>query len=185
MTHDVTSAPSIAALRKVHSPWMDVGRSLAAALGILTAGFETGYDSLKADDLVLQDADLMLSAIYAIDTKFHVAGLKPLKEMAETGEFVSGGRFVHAQSFTGPVLGFIFGARVTRQPQTTNAIRTARKIASSRVSVMLILRRPEWGCIALRRKPGSLGLSGLTKWSILNRLILSMRARFSAVSDSV
>jgi hypothetical protein len=25
--------------------------------------------------------------------------------MAETGEFVSGGRFVHAQSLTGPVLG--------------------------------------------------------------------------------
>jgi len=63
MTHDVTSAPSIAALRKVHSPWMDVGRSLAAALGILTAGFETGYDSLKADDLVLQDVDLMLRIV--------------------------------------------------------------------------------------------------------------------------
>jgi hypothetical protein len=77
--------------------------SPAAALGVLTPGFESGYNSLKADDLVLQDVDLMLSAIYAIDSKFHVAGLKPLKEMAETGEFVSGGGFVHAQSFTGPV----------------------------------------------------------------------------------
>jgi hypothetical protein len=47
----------------------------------------------------------MLSAINVIDCKLHVAGLKLLEEMAETGEFVSGGRFVHAQSLTGPVLG--------------------------------------------------------------------------------
>jgi hypothetical protein len=54
--------------------------------------------------------------------------------MAKSGEFVSGGRFVHAQPFTGPVLEVFSGARVTRQPQTTNAIRTARKVASSRLS---------------------------------------------------
>jgi hypothetical protein len=55
--------------------------------------------------------------------------------MAKPGEFVSGERF-HAQSFTGPVLDVFFGARVTRQPQTTNAISTARKVASSRLSDM-------------------------------------------------
>jgi hypothetical protein len=155
--------------------------SPAAALGVLTPGFESGYNSLKADDLVLQDVDLMLSAIYAIDSKFHVAGLKPLKEMAETGEFVSGGRFVHAQSFTGPVLGFIFGARVARQPMTTNAIRMARKIPNSSVSFMhFSVACMGWHQV-LRSNPDSLGLNGLNKWSILDRLILSMRARFSAV----
>jgi hypothetical protein len=41
------------------------------------------------------------------------------------------------QCFTGPVPGAFFGARVTRQPQTTNANRTARKIPSSRLSAML------------------------------------------------
>ena len=44
------------------------------------------------------------------------------------------------------------------------------------------LRRPACGGInVLRSNPGGLGLSGLSKWSILDRLILSMRARFSAV----
>jgi hypothetical protein len=107
------------------------------SLGTLTPGFESSYDSLKAGDLVLEDVDLMLSAINAIDRKLHVARLKPLQEMAKPGEFVSGERF-HAQSFTGPVLDVFFGARVTRQPQTTNAIRTARKVASSRLSDMLL-----------------------------------------------
>ena len=88
-------------------------------------------------DLVLQDVDLMLHSINAIDRKLYVAGLKPFKEMAETGEFVGGRRFVHAQSFTGPVLDIFFGARVARQPMTTNAIRTARKIPNSSVSFML------------------------------------------------
>ena len=41
------------------------------------------------------------------------------------------------QCFTGPALGVFFGARVTRQPQTTNANRTATKIPSSRLSTML------------------------------------------------
>jgi hypothetical protein len=41
------------------------------------------------------------------------------------------------QCFTGPALGVFFGARVTRQPQTTNANRTAIKIPSSRLSTML------------------------------------------------
>jgi hypothetical protein len=65
---------------------------------------------------VLQNVDLMLSAIDVIDRKLHVAGLKPLKEMSETGQFVSGGRFVHAQSFTGPVLGVFF-----RSPRSQTA----------------------------------------------------------------
>jgi hypothetical protein len=108
------------------------------SLGTLTPGFESSYNSLKAGDLVLEDVDLMLSAINAIDYKLHVARLKPLEEMAKSGEFVSGGRFVHAQPFTGPVLDVFFGTRVTRQPQTTNAIRTARKVASSRLSDMLL-----------------------------------------------
>ena len=108
------------------------------SLGTLTPGFESSYDSLKAGDLVLEDVDLMLSAINAIDCKLHVARLKPLQEMAKSGEFVSGGRFVHAQPFTGPALDVFFGARVTRQPQTTNAIRMARKVASSRLSDMLL-----------------------------------------------
>jgi hypothetical protein len=70
---------------------------------------------LKVGDLVLQDVDLMLRSINAVDRKLHVAGLKPFKEMAETGEFVSGGRFVHAQSFTGPVLDVFFRASVAKQ----------------------------------------------------------------------
>lgn len=78
----------------------------------------------------------MLSAINVIDRKLHFARLKSLKEIAETGEFVNGGRFVHSQSFAGPMLGVFFEARVTRQPQTTNAIRAARKIPSSRLSAM-------------------------------------------------
>ena len=41
------------------------------------------------------------------------------------------------QCFTGPAIGVFFGARVTRQPQTTNAIRTATKSPSSRLSTML------------------------------------------------
>jgi hypothetical protein len=136
---------------------------------------------LKVGDLVLQDVDLMLRSINAIDRKLHVAGLKPFKEMAENGEFVSGGRFVHAQSFTGPVLDVFFGARVAKQPMTTNAIRTARKIPNSSVSFMLFsVARVGWHQV-LRSNPGSLGLSGLSKWSILDRLILSMRARVSAV----
>jgi hypothetical protein len=45
---------------------------------------------------VLQDFDLMLSAINAVDRKLHVARLKPLQEMAKSGEFVSGGRFVQS-----------------------------------------------------------------------------------------
>jgi hypothetical protein len=40
-----------------------------------------------------------------------------------------------------------FGARVARQPMTTNAIRTATKIPNCSMSTMLILRRPEWGGI--------------------------------------
>jgi hypothetical protein len=107
-------------------------------LDILTPGFESSYDSLKAGDLVLQDVDLMLSAINAIHRKLHVARFKPFQEMAKSGEFVSGGRFVHAQSFTEPVLDVFLGVRVTRQPQTTNAIRMARKVASSRLSDMLL-----------------------------------------------
>ena len=70
-------------------------------LGILTPGFESGYDLLKAGDLVRQDVDLMLRAINAVDRKFQLARLKPLQKMAKSGEFVSGRRFVHAQSFTG------------------------------------------------------------------------------------
>ena len=50
-----------------------------------------------------------------------------------------------AYSFAGPVLGAFFGARVTRQPTNTNAIRTATKIPNCSWSTMLILRRPEWG----------------------------------------
>ena len=41
------------------------------------------------------------------------------------------------QCFTGPASGVFFGARVTRQPQTTNANWTATKIPSSRLSTML------------------------------------------------
>ena len=41
------------------------------------------------------------------------------------------------QCFTGPAAAVFFAARVTRQPQTTNAIRTARKSPSSRLSAML------------------------------------------------
>jgi len=70
-------------------------------LDILTTGFESGYDLLKAADLVRQDVDLMLRAINAVDRKFQLARLKPLQKMAKSGEFVSGRRFVHAQSFTG------------------------------------------------------------------------------------
>ena len=50
-------------------------------------------------------------------------------------------------SFAEPVLGVFFGARVARQPMTTNAIRTATKIPNCSMSTMLILRRPEWGGI--------------------------------------
>jgi hypothetical protein len=49
-------------------------------LGILTPRFESGNDTLKAGDLMLQDVDLMLSVIKAIDRKLHVAGLEPLQE---------------------------------------------------------------------------------------------------------
>src|SRR5579862_1399581 len=90
-----------------------------------------------------------------------------------------------AQSFTGPVLDVFFGASVAKQPMTTNAIRTARKIPNSSVSFMLFsVARVGWHQV-LRSHRGSLGLSGLSKWSILDRLILSMRARFSAVWGSV
>ena len=46
----------------------------------------------------------MLSAINAIDRKLHVAGHKPLKEMAEPGEFVGGGRFLHEVMISSPLL---------------------------------------------------------------------------------
>jgi hypothetical protein len=42
-------------------------------LGILTPGFESNYDPLKAGDLVFQDVNLMLSAINAFGRKLHVA----------------------------------------------------------------------------------------------------------------
>jgi hypothetical protein len=41
------------------------------------------------------------------------------------------------QCFTGPVSAVFFAARVTRQPQTTSAIRRARKSPNSRLSTML------------------------------------------------
>ena len=41
------------------------------------------------------------------------------------------------QCFTGSMPGAFFGARVTKQPQITNANRTARKMPSSRLSAML------------------------------------------------
>jgi hypothetical protein len=79
-------------------------RRYAQALSFLTPRFESSYDSLKAGNLVIQDVDLMPSAINVIDHKLHVAGFKSFEEMAETSEFVSGRRFVHTKSFTGPVL---------------------------------------------------------------------------------
>ena len=89
------------------------------------------------------------------------------------------------QRFIGPVLDVFFGARVARQPMTTNAIRTASKIPNSSVSFMLFSDACMGWHQVSRGNLGSLGLCGLSKWSILNRLILSMRARFSAVRGAV
>jgi hypothetical protein len=50
-------------------------------------------------------------------------------------------------SFAGSALGVFLGARVARQPTTTNAIRAATKIPNCSMSTMLILHRPEWGGI--------------------------------------
>jgi hypothetical protein len=67
----------------------------------------------------------------------HLAPAKSGPARIATAASAAGPSPCGVQCFTGPALGVFFGARVTRQPQTTNANRTATKIPSSRLSTML------------------------------------------------
>jgi hypothetical protein len=76
--------------------------------------------------------------------------------MAETGEFVSGGRFVHAQSFTGPVLDVFFRSSRRQAAYDHKRDQDSKKDSKFQRVLHAFLRRPRRVASSLTQQPRQL-----------------------------
>jgi len=82
-------------------------------------------------------------------------------------------------------LGVFFGARVARQPMTTNAIRTATKIPNCSMSLMLFfVARVGWHQV-LRNNPGRLAIFAAIRRASSRGAVLPLSRRSTRFHESV